>query len=165
MKHVRVILSSILLLLFNSSESQSDSKGIYSHVVLVSVYKSSPLPRTTPYSAGSSVLFPCLRLLYAHYNYLKTPGESVNLTCPRNCSAEASTTWWHHSFVRVKTDLKLLSWNVSSHLAALTEIPSHESVGFFCCGCDEDGDPTEDSCCWGVACEHCMTEGARIQDL
>ena len=101
---------------------------------------------------GSSELFPCLNLSNAHYNYLKPPGESVTITCLKNCTGEG-TTQWYHSYVKVDADMRLLVWSGTSHEAAVTEIPSHGSVGFFCCACEEDENPGKNGCCWGVACK------------
>lgn len=100
-------------------------------------------------------LFGCHDLSSAHYNFLKTPGESVTITCPKNCSTE-SNTQWYHSYIKKKIDLNLLVWSGSSHEAAVTETPSHGSVGYFCCVCEEEEDPARDGCCWGVACEYCV---------
>ena len=101
-----------------------------------------------------SGLFACHNLTSSHYNFLKRPGESVTLTCPKNCSASADGhTQWYHSYVKLEADLDLLVWSGLSHEAAVKETPSHGSVGYFCCACEQDENPARDGCCWGVACK------------
>jgi hypothetical protein len=111
----------------------------------------SHLPRNTP---NFSDLFSCRNLSDAHYQYLKPPGESVTLACPKNCSS--GETRWYHSYVKKTATaaagggLDLLAWSGSSHEAAVGETPSQGSVGYFCCACEEEEDPARDGCCWGV---------------
>ena len=100
-------------------------------------------------------LFACRNLSSAHYNFLKPPGDSVSLACPKNCSS--GETQWYHSYVKTTAaagrGLDLLAWSGSSHEAAVRETPSQGSVGFFCCVCEGEEDAARDGCCWGVACE------------
>lgn len=106
-----------------------------------------------PLSTGSQGLFGCSSLSNAHYNYMGHPGDSVHLRCPKTCREEGSLQWYQSYVKTSERDLRLLGWNGTRHEAVITAVPSQWSVGYFCCGCEEDEDPMRDSCCWGVACE------------
>ena len=108
-----------------------------------------------PLPPGSQALFGCSSLSNAHYNYMRRPGDSVELRCPKTCRGEGTLQWYHWFVKTPEKDLRsgLLGWNGTSHEAAITAVPSQWNVGYFCCGCEEDEDPARDSCCWGVACE------------